>query len=160
MVIAATTWMATTTKIGRNDRATLALAVGITSVIAGCAGAVGSGSAEPGPRGRLAGRMAVLVLDESGAPIAGAKVSGSVQVQKGPTASFCCMPESFGNAVTGADGRAFLPRPPITSRPITVTAIRVGWPERAVAVGNGLLGGPTELTIVLSRRRVPAPRAR
>jgi len=161
-VIAVTNPMATTMKTGRNKLAmpVLVLASAITGVIASCAGATGSGSAAPRAHSRFAGQMVVRVVDESGTPIAGAKVSGSVEVNPGPTASFCCMPETYGKAVTGADGRAFLPRSPMTSRPITITAIRDGWPERTVSVGNGMFGGPSELTIVVSRRRVPAVPAR
>jgi hypothetical protein len=154
--------MVTTAKTGRNKKAIpfLVVAFAATGAMAGCAGAVGSGSAGPSGRARPAGRMAVRVIDESGAPIAGAKISGWVQVNPGPTASFCCTQESFGHAVTGTDGRAFLPRPPITGRSINVTAIRDGWLEGTVPCRNGLLGGPTEVTMVLSRRPVPVTPAR
>jgi hypothetical protein len=154
--------MASTTNIGRNQKviAVLLLAVAASGAMAGCAGAVGSGSPGPSGRARPAGRMVVRVLDESGAPIAGAKISGWVQVNPGPTASFCCTQESFGHAVTGADGRAFLPRPPIINRSVNLTAIRDGWLEGTVPCGSGMLGGPTEVTMVLSRRLGPATPAR
>jgi hypothetical protein len=153
--------MATTAKLGRNQNAIplLALALAASGAMAGCGGAVGSGSAGSSGRARPAGQMAVRVVDESGAPIAGAEISGSIEVNPGPTASFCCTPESFGQAVTGADGRGFLPRPPITGRKITVTASRDGWLGQTVPCGNGMLGGTTELTKELRRRPVPAPPA-
>jgi len=136
----------------------LVLAFAASAVMTGCAGAVGSGSAGSSGRARPAGRMAVRVIDESGAPIAGVKISGWVQVNPGPTASFCCTQESFGHAVTGADGRAFLPRPPITGRRINLTVNGDGWLEGTVPWRDGLIGGPTEVTMVLRRR--PATPAR
>jgi len=138
----------------------LLLAFAASGAMAGCAGAVGSGSAGPSGSAPPAERMVVRVIDESGAPIAGAKITGWVEVNPGPTASFCCTQKSFGHAVTGADGRGFLPRPPITGRRINLTAIRDGWLEGTVPCGSGMLGRPTEVTMVLGRRPVAASPAR
>jgi hypothetical protein len=117
-----------------------------------------SGTSGQGKRGAPAGQLAVYVVDEAGAPVAGAEVTGEVEVNRGPSASFCCSTESLGHTTTGADGRALIRSPPFTFRPVTITASRPGWPARAVSPALRIPGGEPRVTIVLGPLRPVAGR--
>ena len=97
--------------------------------------------------------VSVYVVDEAGDPIVGASVTGKVTVNPSPIPSTCCNETDFGQAVTDRNGRAVLPRPPFTFRPVSVTANRAGWPEREVAPHFKMEEGELRTTIVLGPPR-------
>ena len=94
------------------------------------------------------------VVDEAGAPLAGAEVTARYQTNPGPIASTCCTEVSLGRVTTGADGVAKLARPPFTLRPVEITARRSDWPPQTT--GLPLLGAASTVTIALGPPRTIA----
>jgi len=82
------------------------------------------------------GKLYVLVVDESGKPIAGASVTGDYRQDSTPMPSSCCYEESLGEQTTGRDGVAVLDAPPRTFLAYKITATRAGWPPGGVSLGR------------------------
>lgn len=66
------------------------------------------------------GDMPVRVVDIDGRPIAGAQVTGTVDINFGPLPSTCCNAVTLGEDVTDRNGVAVLRRPALTFHPAAI----------------------------------------
>jgi len=109
-------------------------------------------SPAPPPSSFPTGGLVVRVVDEKGAPLAGAEVEGLALRNPGPVASTCCTPERFALVTTGPDGRALVTHVPFTFRPLHFHVTYRDWPARETIQSPGMDKSGT-LTVMLGPAR-------